>query len=268
MTSKFFDLQYPGRVGSLMTYSLFVLCVSLVPGLAFNTEIFRILNGFHSPILDMFWLGCTTMGDGLIVALLLGYFLIRNPRITFVGLLTLCLSSAMVHIIKAAMPLPRPVELLESVHVVGPVLRFGAFPSGHAAAGMSMGIALAGFSSLASVKFAALSVGTMIALSRIFVGAHFPRDIIVGMGLAVLAFGLTVFSLQSFIRDQVWGAPAWESAYYRAFYYVELFAAIGALFVYSPFVAESPIVAAAASLALLILLICVHPGFRNSQPSS
>jgi membrane-associated phospholipid phosphatase len=268
MTSKFFDLQYPGQVASLVTYSLLVLCVSLVPGSAFNVEIFRILNGLNSPMFDIFWLGCTTLGDGFLVAVVLGCFLISNPRITFVGLLTLCLSSVMVHLLKAAMPLPRPVELLESVHVVGPVLRFGTFPSGHSAAGMSMGITLAGFSSLTTVKCTALSLATLIALSRVFVGAHFPVDIVVGMGLAVLAFGLIVFALHGFIRDHVWGAPVWESASYRAFYYVELFAAAGALFVYSPFVAESPIVAAAASVTILILVIRAHPNLRKSRLSS
>lgn len=259
MISIFFDRNLPDRAGSLTSYSLVVLAACAVPALWFNREIFEILNGLHGPFLDSFWLGLTTMGDGYLVAVVLGCFLAYNPRITFVGLMTLCISSFMVHALKAAIPLPRPVEVLDSVHVVGPLLRFGTFPSGHSAAGMSMAITMAGFSSRPGVKYIALSLGSLIALSRVFVGAHFPLDIVVGMGLAALAFGMTTHLFRNCIRDRVWSAPAWENSRYQAFYYLELFAAVGAIVLYSPFVAESPATAAAASGAILVLVLRAHP---------
>jgi len=266
MPTKYSDLKLPDKAGSLTAYSLVVLAACAVPALWFNTEIFQYLNSKHSPLLDSFWLGCTTMGDGYLVAVVLGCFLIYNPRITFVGLLTLCISSAMVHAIKAAMPLPRPVEVLDSVHVIGPLLRFGTFPSGHSAAGMSLAITLAGFSSRPAVKLTVINLGLLIALSRVFVGAHFPRDIIVGMGLAVLAFGMTTHLFRACIQDRVWSAPAWNSRRFQAFYYVELIAVLGAIFVYGPFLAESPITAIATSTVILVVALRAHPTlFRRMQ---
>ena len=97
---------------------------------------------------------------------------------------------------KAAYPSLRPAELLQSVHVVGPLLRSGSFPSGHAAASMSAGLAIAHFCSSRVIGAIVMAIALLIALSRIFVGAHFPADVLGGMISALgvfLIFRLTAW---------------------------------------------------------------------------
>ena len=106
------------------------------------------------------------------------------------------LSSVVVHLVKAAYPSLRPAELLQSVHVVGPLLRSGSFPSGHAAASMSAGLAIAHFCSSRATSAVVMAIALLIALSRIFVGAHFPADVLGGMICALgvfLIFRLTAW---------------------------------------------------------------------------
>ncbi len=83
--------------------------------------------------------------------IVLGAFLLVSPRVTVFGIAILLLSSVLVHIVKLGFPSLRPVMLLDSVHVVGPLLRSGSFPSGHSAAAMSAGLAIAKFASSRTV---------------------------------------------------------------------------------------------------------------------
>ena len=76
------------------------------------------------------------------------------------------------------------------------MLRSGSFPSGHAAASMSVGLAIAHFCSSRATSAVVMAIALLIALSRIFVGAHFPADVFGGMISALgvfLIFRLTAW---------------------------------------------------------------------------
>jgi undecaprenyl-diphosphatase len=76
-----------------------------------------------------------------------------------------------------------------SVHVQFEPLRQFSMPSGHATLAFAAGTALA----LLHGRYAALFLGAaaLVALSRIYVGAHFPLDVVVGAavgaGVAIAA---------------------------------------------------------------------------------
>src|SRR5262249_57224874 len=59
-----------------------------------------------------------------------------------------------------------------------------SFPSGHAAAAFAAAIALAGQGWLGPLQ---LSLAFAIALSRIYLGAHYPLHVAAGAGVGVLA---------------------------------------------------------------------------------
>ena len=100
-------------------------------------------NGWHSSLADRIWLILTAMGDGLVLGIVVGAFIVKNPRVVAMGIPLLLITSLTVNIIKAVFPSLRPVEMLDAVHVVGPLLRSGSFPSGHAAAAMAAGLSIA-----------------------------------------------------------------------------------------------------------------------------
>jgi undecaprenyl-diphosphatase len=193
-----------------------------IPIEVFDAELFRLLNGAHTPASDALWLGITVIGDGLVLGILLGSCLIWNPRVTVLGLTLLILSSFFVHALKAAIPSLRPPELLDSVHVVGPVLRSGSFPSGHAAAGMAAALAIAHYLPSGILSVAILTGGALIGVSRVFVGVHFPGDVIAGVIISLMTYALLRATALSRIETLVPDSPIFSSSRFMAFYWLEL----------------------------------------------
>ena len=157
---------------------LFVLLMFSFPVSSHNTQLFIILNSLNSNLSDSFWLSMTTLGDGLLLGIILGMFVIVNPRITAFGLILILSSSVAVNTMKSVLPELRPAAVLADVHIVGPILLSGSFPSGHSTAALATALALARFSPSRTLKTILLIFGILVGLSRIFVGAHFPNDVI------------------------------------------------------------------------------------------
>jgi membrane-associated phospholipid phosphatase len=188
-----------------------------------------------------------------------------NPRVTVMGLLVMILSSVVVHVVKAAYPSLRPAELLQSVHVVGPLLRSGSFPSGHAAAGMSAGLAIAYFCSSRVIAAMVIAIALLIALSRIFVGAHFPAD---GLGGMICALGVfVIFRLSAWptLQEHVPEHPSLTQQRFRVALCFEVLAVLFALLVHVPYSAELPPFAALVALAVLVFLALGYRKLRAEQ---
>lgn len=99
------------------------------------------------------------------------------------ALATLVLSHVVVQIVKRTVGRPRPSRAIDCAALVQEPDRF-SFPSGHAAAAMSVAVAYAvAFPPLATVLvLAAVLVGT----SRVVLGVHYPGDVLIGELIAVL----------------------------------------------------------------------------------
>lgn len=229
----------------------FALVLLFIPVNIYDHEIFTVLNGFHTPLKDTFWLTFTTIGDGFLLGIILGAFLVVNPRLTVFGLTLLILSSLAGQVIKAVIPMPRPVAVLDSVHVIGPLLRSGSFPSGHAGAGMAAGLAIAYFSPSLMARILAITMGVLIGISRIFVGAHFPQDVVGGMLCSVAIFLIFSSWVWPWLESRIPDRPSISRPLFRIACGAEGVAAVAALFIHAPRYAESPSVA--MTVAALVL---------------
>jgi membrane-associated phospholipid phosphatase len=238
----------------LLLTALIILIVSLVPVFMFNHSLFLLINGLHSPSTDLFWLALTTLGDGLLLGTILGAFLLVNPRVTVLGIFIMILSSAVMHLVKAAYPTLRPAELLQSVHVVGPLLRSGSFPSGHTAAAMSAGLAIAFFCRSRAVGAIVITIAVLIGLSRIFVGAHFPADVVGGMICALGVFLIFTLTAWPALEERVSDHPSLSRKRFRVALGAEVLAVLFALFVYAWYASELPPFAALVALVVLIFV--------------
>ncbi|MDE3052333.1 MAG: phosphatase PAP2 family protein [Gemmatimonadota bacterium] len=98
-------------------------------------------------------------------------------------LAALVVSHLVVQLFKRTVGRPRPSQTLSARAAIAEPDRF-SFPSGHAAAAMSIAVVYA-------VLFPALAVpaivgATAVGLTRVFLGVHYPGDVIAGQAIAVV----------------------------------------------------------------------------------
>jgi len=121
-----------------------------------------------------------------------------NRKNTLILVATLLLGGAVVQGIKHILPTDRPLKYYEvektpvgrEVHAPFTQLYSGTFPSGHS----QTAFGVAGFLAFFFRRHAALwfSWAAMVALSRVYLGVHFPADIIVGAAIGTLSAILTI----------------------------------------------------------------------------
>lgn len=252
-----FDRNTKSNRGSLVVVAcaLAFLVAAAVPVAICDRPLFSVLNGYHSPWSDQVWLALTTLGDGFLLAIILGAFVLINPRVTLLGLGLMLASSAAVHAIKWTFPLPRPAEAMEWIHVVGPLLRHSSFPSGHSAAAFSAALAVAYYRGSAMGTALILTAATLVAVSRIFVGAHFPLDVIGGAVCSLTTLLLGLLTVWKWCEPRISDAPRFSSRVLRIFVWVEIVAAAFGVLVYAPLYAESaPVAAVVAGLVLVFVI--------------
>jgi len=185
--------------------------------IALDCRLFLLINGAHTPFLDTFMLALTNLGNAAVLApLLVGIIVWKTPRgyvkrtLTF-GIIGLSGAGIGNAVLKVTINRPRPVTYFSSnpkacghtaseevvskdtpyeIHLVGPTLRYRAFPSGHTntafAAGFLLGILYGGYFWLALLP--ALGVG----YTRVYLGVHFPGDVI-GGAITGVVFVLIVY---------------------------------------------------------------------------
>lgn len=158
-----------------------------------DVSIFRSLNQAGSnEFLDGLMILLTILGIGYVIVLVSVPLWIKGKREAAFDLVVLVVVVTVVtEAIKLLIDRPRPFEELANVHNIvsasGP-----AFPSAHA----SRAFAVATLVSLNSRRlwgYIAFIVATLIALSRVYLGVHWPSDILAG---ALLGLVLALFVVQ------------------------------------------------------------------------
>ena len=155
--------------------------------LAFDTHLFRAVNdGFRSRILDSFFSAITNIGTGeflIFVALLL---LLNRKSFGMSGVILLAgmtLSFYTVGALKHAIARPRPFMALPDVHLLTRASDYSC-PSGHTTfAFMAAFIIASYYKKGAVVPLAAYGIASLIGYSRIYLGAHYPIDVLYGIVL-------------------------------------------------------------------------------------
>ena len=112
---------------------------------------------------------------------------VRATSMAFYILCSVGLSALIANILKRAIGRPRPVEYGEhglfSFHPFTWNFDFESFPSGHSTVNGALFMALALL--FPRLRWPLLALGFCFALTRIFVGAHFPSDVAAGFGFGM-----------------------------------------------------------------------------------
>ncbi len=168
---------------SVVALVLVMLAVLFMQGGALNREAFVAVQRVTVALPDTAWSMITICGTGVVAFALLAPTLARWPRWYAAGIAAAGIAGLYSNGAKHFFGLPRPASVIDAghLHVIGETLRANTFPSGHSVTAFTLAAILV-FASRKPLPTAVciVPVATLIALSRIAVGAHWPADLAAG----------------------------------------------------------------------------------------
>jgi membrane-associated phospholipid phosphatase len=195
----------PFIASMLFTFSILGLSLLWSTGQRIDTWAFLIFNlrGRRPSWLDMSMLSFTQLGSGLtalVIAIVL--YLLRYRRLAnefVLGTLTLWL---LVELFKVAFRRSRPYIRLAQTRIVGLRMRGQSFPSGHTSQVFFMVTLLVQHFHVAiPLVILFYFAAALVAITRMYVGAHYPRDVTAGAMLG------TIWGLLGILIDNYFLAP-------------------------------------------------------------
>ena len=171
----------------------------------------RIAETLRTPVLDSAMVFLTGLGDGGLIFILVAMILLFFRRTRSAGcsaLASLGVGVVVVNmIIKPLVSRPRPYLVMEGLTVLLPSPDGYSFPSGHTNAAFAFAAALCLTlpRECRAGKWAALAGACLMGFSRLYVGVHFPSDVLGGAatGTAAALIGcLTVKAVSEKIKNR------------------------------------------------------------------
>ena len=177
-----------------------------------DSSIFLFFNGLHASWADILFYYISNRFVWIPLYLLLSFFLFRRYRkkawiLLAAVVLSVFLSDQSCNLIKRTVERPRPsheTELVDQVHLVsepeGTLYKGGpyGFPSSHAANAMALALIVVAFLTREKKLWTVLMLCwvLLVSYSRIYLGVHYPGDIVVGWCVGALWSGLIIFVLR------------------------------------------------------------------------
>jgi membrane-associated phospholipid phosphatase len=177
-------------IALLVGFSLIALSLIWSVGQRFDVWVFAALNlrGYHSRWLDgAMWLTTQIGNAGFAALLAIGAYALGDRQFAIelvLGTLTLWL---LVELTKAFTDRARPFNLLRETRVIGWREPGLSFPSGHTAQTCFIAaLCINHFQLSIGIATGLYGIGALVAFTRIYVGAHYPRDVIAGAILGLV----------------------------------------------------------------------------------
>ena len=171
-----------------------------------ETDLFRLANDLPDALFPAFWLvmqagNVFAVGvAAVVVAATRRFWLAANLAITGVGVWLVARA------IKDRVGRERPAALLDGVHLRGPHDNGLGFVSGHAAVSVAIATMIVPYLGRRA-RWVAVLVAVLVCVSRLYVGAHLPLDVVGGAAL-----GWAAGSLVHLLLGAPGGRPSAERA--------------------------------------------------------
>ncbi len=148
-----------------------------------------------------------------VVVLAVVYVVARNRSVLPVaaGAVAASLAWGLAHVAKAVADRPRPYEMMAGAVLRQQPAHGTSFPSSHTAVTLAVAIALVPF---LARPFAAVGIGyaVLVGWSRVYLGVHYPLDVLAGAGIGMAAGGTIVLAAGTLLRRAGRGANSHNAA--------------------------------------------------------
>lgn len=182
-----------------MSYKIFL--VLILPFTAFlifftdsNTELFLAINQSGKAFPDIFWEILTTFGNKPFVLTVLFLVTWKKPDLLVSALIASIFAGLISSTLKPLFDLARPTDILNisSYHLIGAKISGHSFPSGHTMSAFAVASSLIFFYKKSFVTVTMFLLASLVGLSRIMLGVHWPIDVLIGatLGLACAYLGV------------------------------------------------------------------------------
>jgi len=174
-------------------------------------DLFRGINGWagHSHAVDAIMVVCAKFLPVVFALVLLGLWLTWKPtnqRAAFMAGISALVALGVGQLIGIAFPRPRPYLTHQVKLLISPTADT-SFPSDHATLGFAVAVFVWRYNRRAGT--ALLLLALVLAFARVFVGAHYPIDVLGGAVLGTLtSMAIAVLSESSPLRN-------WLNAFFK-----------------------------------------------------
>jgi undecaprenyl-diphosphatase len=172
--------------------------------LGWDVSLFRILNevpaaaaAVLTPLSHLF----EPAGITVVVVLAVVYVVARNRGVLPVaaGAAAAGLAWALAHVAKAIADRPRPYEVMADAVLRQQPAHGTSFPSSHTAVTVAVVIALVPFLAR-PLAAAGIGYAVLVGWSRVYLGVHYPLDVLGGAGIGLGAGGVVLVALGMLLR--------------------------------------------------------------------
>jgi undecaprenyl-diphosphatase len=181
-------------------------------------QMFQLVNSHHAPFFDTLFALVTNLGNGWVVTpilLVIAFFCVPRKRLVpYIIIATIGMTaSGMANLnVKQSCHRQRPLAYYMTsqttatetpppkytVHIVGEPLTSRSFPSGHSNTAFSAAALVA--LSFGGWYWLAFVPAMLVGYSRLYMGVHFPLDVVAGGLLGIVIVAITVIVYKSVVR--------------------------------------------------------------------
>jgi len=136
-----------------------------------------------------------------VVLLTVVYVVARNRSVLPVAAGAVAAGAAWVlaHVAKAIADRPRPYEVTADAVLRQQPAHGTSFPSSHTAVTLAVVIALVPFL-VRPLAAMAIAYAVLVGWSRVYLGVHYPLDVLAGAGIGIAVGGVVLLALQTLLR--------------------------------------------------------------------